>query len=132
MSKSLIYTAMTAPVDMLANGVIPLGTAVRRYGCDVNQNGNGVTLSTQGYYNVHANVSVAATAAGAISATLFVDGVAYPGAVATVTAAAAGDVVTLPIDAIVRVGCCDGVKSLTLVLSAEGTVQNVAMSVERV
>lgn len=132
MSKSLIYTALTAPVDVLAGGVIPLGTIVRRYGCAVNLNGNGIALSEAAYYDVHANVTVAATAAGEISATLLVDGVAYPGAIATATATAAGDVVVLPIDAIVRVGCCEGIKSLALVLSAAGTVQNVAVSVERV
>ena len=132
MSKSLIYTAMTAPVDVLANGQLPLGTIVRRYGCGINQNGNGIALSEAAYYNVHANVVVAATAAGEISATMQVNGVAYPGAIATETAGAAGDVVTLPIDAIVRVGCCDGIKSLTLVLSAAGTVRNVSVSVERV
>lgn len=131
MSKSLIYTALTAPVDVLAGGAIPLGTIIRRYGCAVNLNGNGIALSDAAYYRVSADVVVAATDAGEISATLLVDGVPYPGAIATETATAAG-VVTLPIDAIVRVGCCDGIKALTLQLSAAGTVQNVAVSVERV
>ena len=45
MSKSLIYTALTAPVDVLAGGAIPLGTIIRRYGCAVNLNGNGIALS---------------------------------------------------------------------------------------
>lgn len=130
MSKSLIYTAMTTPVDVLAGGTIPLGTIIRRYGC-IAQNGDGIALNETAYYDVSANVTVTATEAGDISVTLLVNGTPYPGAIATATATAAGTVV-LPIDAIVRVGCCDGVKSLTLQLSAAGTVQNVSVSVERV
>ena len=131
MGKSLMYVALTNPAAVLAGGTIPLGEIIRRYGCSVNLNGNAGRLADPAYYVVHADVVVEATAAGAISATLLVDGAAYPGASATATAAAAGDAVTLPIDAIVRVGCCDGPKSLTLALSAEGTVTSVAVSVER-
>lgn len=130
MSKSLIYTAMSTPVDVLAGGTIPIGTIIRRYGC-IAQNGYGIALNETAYYDVSANVTVTATAAGEISATLMVNGSPYPGAIATATATAAGTVV-LPIDAIVRVGCCDGTKNLTLQLNAAGTVQNVAVSVERV
>ena len=42
--KNLIYTAMTTPTAVLANGTIPLGTIVRRYGDCVNLNGNGILL----------------------------------------------------------------------------------------
>lgn len=50
-----------------------------------------------GYYDVNASVSVAATAAGNVTATLFKDGAPVQGATAIATATAIGDVVTLPI-----------------------------------
>lgn len=129
--KNLIYTAMTTPTAVLANGTIPLGTIVRRYGDCVNLNGNGILLGESGYFDVNANVTVEPTAAGPITATLLVNGTAYPGAVATGTAAAAGNAVTLPISAIVRAFCCTGPAVLTLILSAAGTVTNAAAVVER-
>lgn len=128
--KNLIYTAMTSPTAVAAGGTIPLGTITRRYGCDIDLVGSGIAITESGYYDIDANVTVAATAAGTIAATLYVNGVPYPGATAAATAAA-GNIVTLPISAIVRAFCCNGPAVLTLVLSAVGTVSNVAFAVER-
>lgn len=130
--KNLIYTAQTTQAAVLADGTIPLGTVVRRYGSCIDLNGNGIALGENGYYAVNTNVVVAAAAAGNISATLLVNGAAYPGAAASATAVAAGDLVTLPISAVVRAFCCTGPAVLTLVLSAAGTVANAAVAVERV
>ena len=129
--KNLIYTAQTTQADVLAGGAVPLGTIIRRYGACIDLNGNGISRNENGYYKVDANVVVAAEAAGNITATLMANGVAYPGAVATATAAAAGDIVTLPISAIVRAFCCAGPVVLTLILSAAGTVSNATVAVER-
>lgn len=129
--KNLIYTALTTPTAVLADGAVPLGSIVRRYGSCINASGNEIAIAELGYYAVNANVTVEPDAAGPISATLLVNGTAYPGAVATATAAAAGDAVMLPIAAIVRTFCCADPARITLVLSAAGTVTNAAVAVER-
>ena len=129
--KSAIYTANTGAQAVAVGGTISLGSIIRRFGCGVNLNGNGIVIDREGYYDVAASVTVAATAAGAVTVTLLRDGVAVPGATATGTAAAAGDSVNLSIDALVRqAGCCAGGSTLTLVLTAgAGTVNNVALKV---
>ena len=129
--KAAIYTVNNTPVSVLAGGAVPMGAAVRRYGCGISLNGNSVQLGEAGYYDVDVNLTVQPVAAGAITATLYIDGAAYPGAVATSTAAAAGDDVQLVIPAIVR-AMCNSVHALTVVLSAAATVTNAALAVVRV
>ena len=129
--KAAIYTVNNTPVSVLAGGAVPMGAAVRRYGCGISLNGNSVQLGEAGYYDVDVNLTVQPVAAGAITATLYVDGAAYPGAVATSTAAAAGDDVQLVIPAIVR-AMCNSVHALTVVLSAAATVTNASAVVVRV
>lgn len=59
-------------------------------------------------------------------------GVAVPGATATVTAAAVGEAVTLPLTAMVRqFGNCAGA-TYTVVLSAAATVSNIAVTVDKI
>ena len=88
--KSALYTAMQTPTAVAVGGVIPLGGLIRRYGCDIALNGNAVNLSGVGYYDVDASITATLTAAGAVTATLYKDGVAVPGATATETGAASG------------------------------------------
>lgn len=131
--KSLIYTAMQTPTAVAVNGVIPLGTIVRRYGCNCNLNGNGIAINGQGYYDVDVSVEAAPTAAGTVTVQLLKDGVAVPGATAAATVAAAADVVTLSFPATVRLGCCSTGSVLTLLLTgAASTVNNVAARVEKI
>lgn len=55
-----------------------------------------------------------------------------PGATATVTAAAVGEAVTLPITAMVRqFGNCAGA-TYTVVLSGAATVSNIAVTVDKI
>lgn len=130
--KSALYTAMQTPTAVAVNGVIPLGSLIRRYGCDISLNGNAVSITGTGYYDVDASITVAPTAAGTVTATLFRDGVAVPGATAT-TALAAGTPGTLAFPALVRQACCASGSALTLVLTgAAATVSNVALRVQRI
>ena len=79
------------------------------------------------------SITVIPTAAGAITATVLKDGVAIPGATATGTAAAAGDAVNLSISSLIRqFGCCSGQSVITVILSAAGTVNNMAIVAEKV
>lgn len=130
--KSALYAAMQTPTAVAVDGVIPLGSLIRRYGCDVALNGNAVNITGAGYYDVDASVTVAPTAAGTVTATLYKDGVAVPGATAS-AAGAAGAPVVLAFPALVRQVCCASGAALTLVLTgAASTVSNVALRVQRI
>ena len=48
--KSALYAAMQTPAAVAVGGVIPLGSLIRRYGCDVSLNGNSVNITGAGYY----------------------------------------------------------------------------------
>lgn len=130
--KSALYAAMQTPTAVSVDGVIPLGSLIRRYGCDVALNGNAVNITGAGYYDVDASVTVAPAAAGTVTITIYKDGVAVPGATASETAAANGTV-DLSIPALVRQVCCAAGSALTLVLTgAAATVNNVALRVQRI
>jgi hypothetical protein len=135
--KSALYAAMQTPSAVAVGGVIPLGSLIRRYGCDVSLNGNAVNITggnqSAGYYDVDASLTVAPTAVGTVTVTLFKDGVAVPGATASATAAAADDALDLNITALVRQVCCAAGSALTLVLTgAAASVENVALRVQRI
>lgn len=130
--KSALYTALQTPTAVAIDGVIPLGSIIRRYGCDANLNGNAVNITNAGYYDVDVSITVAPTAAGTVTATLVKDGVAIPGATASASAAAGAPTV-LSFPALVRQACCASGSALTLVLSgAAATVNNVALRVQRI
>lgn len=133
--KSAIYTAMQTPTEVAVNGVIPLGSLIRRYGCDISLNGNAVNIvgkGYKGYYDVDVSITVSPTAAGTVTATLIKDGVVVPGATASANAAA-GAPVALAFPALVRQACCASGSALSLVLTGSAsTVSNVALRVQRI
>lgn len=130
--KSALYAALQTPTAVAVNGVIPLGSLIRRYGCDIGLNGNAVNLSGAGYYDVDASITANLMAAGTVTVTLYKDGLAVPGATASETGTASGTV-NLNIPALVRQACCASGSALTLVLSgAAATVTNVALRVQRI
>lgn len=135
MAKSAIFTANTTAQTAAVGGTLSLGSIIRRYGCDLNLNGNSIAINgcnDAGYYDVKASVTAAPTAAGTVTVSLFRNGVAVPGATAS-AAGTAGSPVALPIAALVREFCCGEDSALTLVLSgAAATVSNVALVVERI
>lgn len=137
--KSAIYAAdpsgTVLTLSTATGTVIPLGTTIRRFGCNAVLSGNGVLLNGQGYFNVDASVTFTPTAAGTYTVTLFKDGVAVPGATQTITAAAAGTV-PVNIPAIVRNQCYDSTSTLTLVVAsatvpATVTIDNTAVVVTK-
>lgn len=132
MSRSLIQVANPSTVTIAENSIIPLGSVQRRFGCNCRLSGNAIECSGEGYYVVDATVTVAPTAAGLVAVGLYVNGAQLPGAIAAESAALDG-VVTIPITATIRQGCCcDSADNLTLVLlSGAGDVQNVSMRVEK-
>lgn len=131
--KAGIYAVNTTEGTSVAiGGTLPLGNIIRRYGQNINLGGNGLSLTGGGYYDVDANVTVTATAAGTVSAALYLNGVEVPGAISTVTAAA-DDIVTLPVSALVRLNGCNAEGSLTLVIGGQTvTTYNTAIVVEKI
>lgn len=129
--KSAIFTVNSSGQTLAENGQVPFGSAVRRYGCNCMLDGGSISLLGSGYYDASVSLTVEPTAEGTITAQLYKDGVAIPGAIATATAAAAGDAVTLPISCLVRnCGCnCNG--TLSLMVTAEATLVNCAAVVRK-
>lgn len=128
--KSGIYTANTTSAELGSNSVIPLGSVIRRFGCALDLNGNGINIAETGYYDVKASVTYTPTDAGVLTVQLMADGVAVPGAVASVTSAAA-TTYNLSIVGMVR-RCCSSAGTLTLMVNLAGTLNNVGLVVEEV
>lgn len=129
MSKSAIYTTNTSAPTVPVGGIVPVGSTARRFGCNIRQDGNAITLCGQGYYLVNVSATVAPTAAGTVSLTAQKDGVAIIGATAAQTVAANG-VANLNITAIVRNACaCNGSILSLLLGGVESVVNNLAVTV---
>ena len=136
--KSGIYVVNTQTGQSIGIGstYVPL-TVIRRDGKYCQLGGNGVSIGNcaggAGYYDVDASVSVAATAAGNITATFFKDVAPVQGETAIATATAAGDSVTLAISALVRLNCDWDTANLTIVIGGQVvSAQNRAFVVEKI
>ena len=131
MSKSAIYTANTSAQTVAVNDIIPVGTTSRRFGCNIRQDGNTITLTGPGYYLVNDSATVAPTAAGTVSVTGQKDGVAVIGATTAATTTVAAESANLSMGFIVRNVSC-GSSILSFVLGgAESTVSNLAVTVPK-
>lgn len=133
MSCSLLQTANTSPQTVAVNGIINPGSVVRRYGNNARLNGNAQEISGEGYYELTGAVSVAPTAAGAVTVALYENGVQIPGAIAYGSVSTAGNTTTLPLVGTVRQGCCcDGADSITcLLLEGAGVVRNYSLRIKK-
>lgn len=132
MSKSAIYTTNTTAPTIAVDGIIPVGTTTRRYGCNIRQDGNAITICGQGYYLVNVSATVTPAAAGTVSVTAQKDGVAIVGATGSETVAAVSNAANISITAIVRNACgCDS-SILSFVLGGvAAVVDNFAVTVEK-
>lgn len=131
MSQAIIQTVNSNNQVLTAGNLIGLGTTTNRYGCGLQQNGNGIQVTGSNYFEIKANVVVTPTAEGNISVTMQKNGAAVPGAIATATVAGAGDTITLPIDFIIRraCGCCNDADIITFAISADATVNNITVQI---
>ena len=121
---------MTTPTSVAIGSTVPLGTTIRRFGCNVTQDGNTINIKGKGYFLVTASVTAAPDAVGTVTVSMSKDGVPGSGAAASGSVSAAADPTALPITAIVRNACdCDSsILSFNLSGTAS-TVQNVAVTV---
>lgn len=113
MCKSLLYAANTMAQTVPVGGIVDFGSPVRKAGCNVALSGGNAVVTGAGYYSVDVNIGF--TAVGNVTIRLYQDGVAIPGAVATITGAA-GTAYQIVIPAVVRDKCgCDS--TITAVVS---------------
>lgn len=132
MSKSAIYTTNTTAPTIAVDGIIPVGTTTRRYGCNIRQDGNAITLCGQGYYLVNVSATVTPTAAGTVSVTAQKDGVDIVGATGSETVAAVSNAANISITAIVRNACgCDSSILSFILGGVAAVVDNFAVTVEK-
>lgn len=131
--KSAIFVVNTTTGTALpVNSTYTPNTIIRRYGSAIQLAGNGISLTEGGYYDIAANVTVTAGAAGVVTAKLYRDGTPIPGATSSISAAD-GSSVTLPLNAIVRVTCPCNQANITVVMSGVATTsQNLAITAEKV
>ena len=137
--KSAIYAANQSQNSITIsasqpNVIVPIGTVIRRFGCDLQLSGNGIIIDNNGYYDVQANVTMTPAAAGDYTMTLLKDGTAVPGATQQINATE-GNPIGFNIPAIVRQSCCSSsVLSLAISTTAElpatATIDNVGIVVE--
>ena len=121
-------TALTTTTGTFVQ--IPLGSIVRRFGRNLGLDGNSILCCGSGYYECNASITLTPLAAGPITVQLFQDGVAVPGAFASITGVAA-TTVALPIDTLVRNCGCDCNTTLSIGVNSSCTVNNLALVVEK-
>lgn len=132
--NSLIDVATTTSTSVLANGVIPFDTIVRRRGKEVQQAGNSVIISDCGsnFYLVNVTATFTAPVAGDVTLALQQNGSVVTGGTASTTiTTATTETRSLSFSAIVRTYNSQSIVDvLTLVNSGVAiTLSNVAMSV---
>lgn len=144
MSAGYMYSANTIVQVVPVGGTINMGNVVRRFGCvkgtqtpHATVNGISTVLASCGrcpaYFDMNADFVVVPTAAGTVTVTAYQDGVAIPGAVASATAAAAGNTLTLPLAFGVRLNAGVTSSTITYVLTgAASSVNSAAQTVSKV
>lgn len=134
MSKSAIYTVNSSAQNVAVNGIIDLGTVVRRFGNSFTLSGNGIRVCGGGYCDLDASFTLAPTAVGNVTITAFKDGVAIPGATATASVSTANNPVNISLSSMFRepCQCCDGCSSITFQLTGTAaSVTNTAVVMEK-
>lgn len=125
----LLYTNNTTGATFAANAQIPFGSTVHRMGRAATLDGNDIVV--RGGCNCYATVdgvaNLSATAAGDVTLTVLVDGVAAQSV--TVTAATAGDFVAIPFKLVLKGNCC-GSRRITTTVDAAMTLASFPVVVE--
>lgn len=94
---------LTATPAALAGAIAQVDT-----GCSMEPMSSGARIRNAGLYSVDANVQINATAAGTVSAQLYLDGVPLPDTLCTVTAAVGLSVIPLKTLLCLPGNCCCG------------------------
>lgn len=127
MSKSFIYSANTSTQAVAIGGVVNFGSIVHRFGC-LGMSGGNVVTATPGYYDIDTNLTIAGTATGTATLTLYYNGVAIPGAVTSFPTTNA-TVTQVSIPAAVRARCCATGTITAVITGVAVDVRNAAIKV---
>lgn len=122
--KSIISTYTAGGTSLAAGANVPLGTTTHRCG-KVAQSGDGIRITSTGYYDVDALVGFVPTAANNVTVSMLVDGVAI--AKNTISATAGANIV-VPISTAIKISCCDSAV-VTFVVDQAGTTAATSVTV---
>lgn len=131
--RSAIYT-VASNVSVAADGTIPVGTIVRRLGCEMGVEGDAIACRGAGYYTVSVSVTMSPDAAGVIGVRLYQNGTAVNGGMAMGTGTL-NSPLPLSFTSLVRIPPCE-VTMLSVALDSDGgttgaLVENMTVTVER-
>ena len=129
MACSLIYT-VASNVAIAENQSGPFGAIIRRYGCNCQLNGAGISLIGAGYYDLEASLSFTPTATGPVTIQFYQDGTTIPGATATAQGTAS-EPMNLSIIAAIRNCGCNCNTTLTYTIDAAGTIVSLPVEVKK-
>lgn len=127
--KSALEAVTTTEQTLVADGFITFETNSILTGCSITHvaGTNVIKLGKRGLYLIAVNIDLSPTVTGDIAIQLVNNGVAIPGALATITGTA-GDTYNLTVNALVRVlpSCCvvDNTASIQVQITEAGTVTN--------
>lgn len=135
MSKSAIYTVNDTNTAVATENqqfvTVPFGTVIRRFGPNLQLNGDGIQANGCGYYTFNVSLTLLPTEVGEISAQLYLNGEPIQGAIATGYAATAGNPVNLTLNPMIRLFSCKGTGTVTCGVNASCTVPNFATEGEK-
>lgn len=129
---SAVYACNTSVQAITADTatVINFGSVIRAYGPSTSVSGGNVTTDASGYYVGDINVTLLATAAGTATIQILKDGVAVPGATATVTTAVGDYAISIPF-MIRNTCCCESTITAVCTSSGAATISNAAILVRK-
>lgn len=115
MSRSLIYTVSGAGPAVVSGGELPIGNVVRRFGCNVGVEGNGIRVRGRGYYKLLANYTFTPSVLGTYTIRAYANGEPIPGAVAETTTVTT---TTLPVPGVFKLTEDEQEAIITFVVTA--------------
>ena len=133
----MISSYNTNTQAIVSNGILNFTTDRILTGCTATRDGQAFQLNKPGYYYVTFNaVAAATTTVGELSVELYSNGVAVPGAIATLTTTTAGDNANYAFSTIVRVppSCCVVNNAVTLTVvntGVDATYSNVNLNITK-
>lgn len=125
----MIYAVNTGTQTVASGGVISFPQIVRSCGNNVRLSGGNVAVQGSGLYGIDSNFTFTA-GAGTATIALYKDGIAIPGAVASVSAAA-NTTYSISIPAVIRQSCCVESIITAVAIGTALSVTNAAIKVAK-
>lgn len=130
MCNSILYAASTISQSLANGGTVNFGNIVRLSGNDIGISGGNIIIHNTGYYRIIADIAFTAAAAGTAVIQLYENGVAIPGATATITTAV-DTTYSVSIPAAIRNKCCCDKTVSATITGVAVTILNSAITVDK-